>query len=144
MRIDTIDAEEYHQIPREGSRGSAHTSVTGAGSLARRAAFLAQRVFTSDLIYVEPVFFGFNLITNAHPTHPKVITPNAQSTTNSRGTRNQVHTIQVSSKAQSNRGEKDAPERDIKRGEPESGLVLFRVGNASGHPSRTRFRFCRS
>ena len=31
--------------------------------MARRAAFLAQRVFASDLIYVEPVFFGFNLIT---------------------------------------------------------------------------------
>ena len=45
--------------------GFGHTSVAGAGSLARRAAFLDQRVFASDLIYVEPVFFGFKLITDA-------------------------------------------------------------------------------
>lgn len=55
MRIDTVDTEEEERFVR--------TSVTGAGSLARRAAFLAQRVFASDLIYVEPVFLGFNLIT---------------------------------------------------------------------------------
>ena len=42
------------------------TSVTAAGSLARRAAFLAQRVFPSDLMYVEPVFLGFNLFTSAY------------------------------------------------------------------------------
>ena len=42
-----------------------HTSVAGAGSFARRDEFLHQRVFESDLMYVEPVFFGFNLITDA-------------------------------------------------------------------------------
>ena len=58
---------EFNQISREGGHRFAHTSVTGAGSLARRAAFLAQRVFASDLMYVEPVFLGFNLLMGRTP-----------------------------------------------------------------------------
>jgi hypothetical protein len=50
---------------QRNEQGFRHTSVTGVGSLARRAAFLDQSVFPSDLIYVEPVFLGFNLIADA-------------------------------------------------------------------------------
>ena len=41
-------------------------------------------------------------------------------------------------------GKRDPPEWDIKRREPQPGLILLRVGDPSGHPSRTRFRFRRS
>jgi len=64
----------------------AHTSVAGAGSLARRAAFLAQRVFASDLMYVEPVFLGFNLSAGAY----KGESTKRADTTNRRDTKSQM------------------------------------------------------
>lgn len=78
----------------------AHTSVAGAGSLARRAAFLAQRVFESVLIYVEPVLFGFNLITGIYQA---VITRHA-GTTKRRGTKKPDGNNAISSTAQSDEG----------------------------------------
>ena len=78
--------DEFNQISHEGEHRFAHTSVTGAGSLARRAAFLAQRVFASDLMYVEPVFLGFNLFAGAHKGESTKCTD----TTNRRDTKSQI------------------------------------------------------
>ena len=109
-----------------------HTSVTAAGSLARRAAFLAQRVFPSDLIYVEPVFLGFSLFTSAYKR---------ENTERHGPTKHQRSDVghQVSPRTQSDGGKKDALKRDMKRREPQPGLILLRVGDPSGHPSRARF-----
>lgn len=113
MRIYSTDTEEYNQIRDKGSGRSARTSVAGAGSLARRAAFLAQRVFTSDLIYVEPVFLGFNLITGAS----KGKRTERANVIRRQGTEGQMSATQ-STRRPNLRGEKHAPKRDIKGREP--------------------------
>lgn len=74
--------------------------MTGAGSLARRAAFLAQRVFASDLIYVEPVFLGFNLTTDAS----KGDNAKRTSTINRRDTENQMQTVRLVQKSSQDGG----------------------------------------
>ena len=74
--------------------------------MARRAAFLAHRVFASDLMYVDPVFFGFNLITDGPKAAPS---PNTRTPQTTEGSKSQTEAIRVRVKSPITREEETHP-----------------------------------
>ena len=139
MYVHTVDMEECHQVLREGSKVCSHlSSWCGFFGATRRIPRPKGVRIRLDIRRARALWI--------QPNHRYVPSGNHQ-------TRGHHKTPWHEKARWKQRGQfnspirrgntLNAPKGDVEGCEPQSGLILLRVGDPSGHPARARFGFRR-